>query len=120
MITDRFFYVSDVANEEHDDDSGASVMIPMSAIQGMGPASTELLDIYFQHGKKESHSSKLQLNVTKGKMTEVINTICASMNAGPHSDGVVVLADDITTDFDDTTRAAVYLHGAITGASLSI
>ena len=120
MTTDRYFYVRDVADEINDDDAGASAMIPMSAIQGIGPSSTTLLDIWFQHGKKESHSSKVALTVTKGKMTEVINTICAAMNAGPHSDGVVVLADDVTTDFDDSTRAAVYLHGAITGCALGI
>ena len=117
---ERYFYIRDVADEDSDDDSSASCMIPMSAIQGIGPGSTELLDIWFQHGKKESHSSRLRLNVTKGKMTQVISAICAAMNAGPHSDGVVVLADDSTTDFDDTERAAQYLHGDITGCALSI
>ena len=120
MITDRFFYIRDVADEDNDDDAGASAMIPMSAIQGIGPSSTTVLDIWFQHAKKESHSAKVALTVTKGKMTEVISAICSAMNAGPHSDGVVVLADDVTTDYDETTRAAVYLHGAITGCALGI
>ena len=120
MITDRYFYIRDVADEDNDDDAGASCMIPMSSIQGMGPSSITALNIYFQHAGNESHSSLLTLTVTRGKMTEVISAICSAMNSGPHSDGVVVLCDDAITDYDGTTRAAQYLHADITAAALTV
>ena len=48
---DRYFYFRDVANEDADTDDGASVMVPVKNITGIGPgtAITEL-DIWFQSG----------------------------------------------------------------------
>ena len=40
-----------------------------------------------------------------------------AMNDGPHSDGITVIADDTTTDFDGTTRSAVYFHQNVTACA---
>jgi ABC-type antimicrobial peptide transport system ATPase subunit len=54
------------------------------------------------------------LNVTAGKAKDVLVAIAEAANGHPHSDGVVVIADDATTDYDGTTKAAVYVHSGIT------
>ena len=95
---DRYFYFRDVANEDADTDDGASVMVPVKNITGIGPgtAITEL-DIWFQSGKNESHQSNARLTVTRGKMKQVTEEIVSAMNAGPNHDGVTVIYDAMTT-----------------------
>ena len=115
---ERYFYFRDVADEANDSDDGASVMVPVKNITAVAPgtAITEL-DIWFQSGKNESHQSNARLTVTRGKLKQVTEEIVSAMNAGPHSDGITVIADDTTTDYDDTTRAGKYLVSDITACS---
>ena len=44
----------------------------------------------------------------------VAEKIIQAINGGPHDDGWIVVADDTTTDFDASTRDAVYIHPNIT------
>ena len=48
------------------------------------------------------------------KSKNVLVAIAEAANGHPHSDGVVVIGDDATTDYDGTTKAAVYVHSGIT------
>ena len=107
---DNYFYFRAVADEDDDDDSAASVMLPVNKIQGMGPTGTTTLTIYFESERNEVISDTVALTVTAGKMKKVIHSLVSAMNRGPHSDGVTVIADDVTTDYDGTTRSAVYIH----------
>ena len=62
------------------------------------------------------------LNVNEGDHFEVMDAITSAINAGPHSDGFIVIADDmVTTDAPantfpaaDTAVAPVYIHKSIT------
>ena len=111
---DNYFYFRAVADEDDDDDSAASVMLPVNKIQGMGPSATTTLVIYFESERNEPMSDSVALTVTAGKMKKVIHSIVSAMNSGPHTDGVTVIADDVTTDYDGTTRNAVYIDPNIT------
>ena len=95
---ERYFYFRDVANEDADANSSASVMVPVKNITGIGPGSsiTEL-DIWFQSGKNETHQSNARLTVTRGKLKQVTEEIVSAMNAGPNHDGVTVIYDAMTT-----------------------
>ena len=125
---ERYFYIRDVADEVNDDDHGTSVMVPVKNITGIGAGSaiTEL-DVWFRSGKNESHSSKARLTVTRGKLKEVTAAIVSAMNAGPHHDGVTVLADICTTsngansiEGNDAAKVKQFLHGDITGVAVTI
>ena len=127
-MTDRFFYIRDVADEIDDDDASASVMVPMRNITGIGPGTLKTnLDVWFRHGKNETHQAKARLTVTQGKLKEVTAAIVSAMNAGPHHDGVTVLADVCATstnassiEGDDATKTTKFLHPDITGVAVSL
>ena len=111
---DNYFYFRTVADEDDDDDSAASAMVPVNKIQGIGAASTTSIQIFYDSPRNESVASSVILNINAGKMKKVIHSLISAVNKGPHSDGVTVIADDVTTDFDGTLRNAVYLDPDIT------
>ena len=127
---ERYFYFRDVADEANDSDDGTSVMVPVKNITGIGPASTETMNIWFQSGKNESHQSNALLTVTKGKLKQVTEEIVSAMNAGPNHDGVTVIYDAMTTVDnassiqglvlgDDGTVATRSLSSDITGVAFT-
>ena len=109
---DRYFYFRDVADEASDSDDGASVMVPVKNITGIGPASTTTMNVWFQSGKNESHQSNALLQVTQGKMKQVTEEIVSAMNAGPNHDGVTVIYDAVKTK--------QFLHADITGVDITV
>ena len=127
-MTDRFFYIRDVADEIDDDDASASVMVPMRNITGIGPGTLKTnLDVWFRHGKNETHQAKARLTVTQGKLKEVTAAIVSAMNAGPHHDGVTVLADVCVTsnhadsiEGNDAVKTKQFLHADITGVDITV
>ncbi len=125
---ERYFYFRDVADEVNDDDPSASVMVPVRNITGIGPGSsiTEL-DIWFRHGKNETHQAQARLTVTRGKLKQVTEEIVAAMNAGPNHDGVTVIYDAATTthhadsiEGNDVAKATRSLSSDITGLAMTI
>ena len=122
---DKYFYFRAVADEDNDDDSLASVMVPVNKITALEPSSAITnIRVWFEselnthvQDKVSLQNGYVDLTCTRGKLKEVMATIVAAMNAGPHSDGVTVIADDATTDYDGTTRKATYLHPDITACS---
>ena len=127
---DKYFYFRTVADEDDDDAITAdSVMMPVSKLRGVVPSNTgaagtsaDEVTLYFEPVANESSITdndfiimdSVLLNVTVGQAKKVCIAIAEAMNGGPHSDGIIVVADDATTDFDGTTKAAVYLHSGIT------
>jgi len=114
---DHYFYFRTVADEDDDDDSAASVMVPVGKIQGIYAASTTAIELAYESATNQPVCDTVQLAVTAGKMKKVIHSLVSAINRGPHHDGVTVVADDVTTDFDGTTRSAVYLDSDITACS---
>ena len=128
---DKYFYFRDVADEEDDDDYGASVIIPVGNITGLEPFSAITnIRVWYEGGHGRANSmdnypldrpsnlnSYVDLTVTRGKIKDVMRELVAAMNAGPHNDGVIVVFDSSTTDFDDTTRGTATLSNDITAIS---
>ena len=121
---DKYWYFRTSTDEEQDDDAASSIMLPVNRITGILPDSTTSLFIYFkQHTSKtlplevaNGKNGYVKLNITQGEVKNVIKILGADLNASDRSNptGITVIADNITTDFDDTTRAAVYIHPKIT------
>ena len=127
---DKYFYFRTVDDEDADDAITAdSVMMPVSKLRGVVPSNTgaagtsaDEVTLYFEPVANESSITdndfiimdSVLLNVTVGQAKNVCKAIAEAVNGGVHTDGIITVADDATTDFDGTTKAAVYLHSGIT------
>jgi len=121
----KFFYFRDATNEDADLTAAVSASVPVKNITAIAPASKTLIDIWFKNLKNEAVNDYAQLTVTEGKLREVTAELVSIMNGGPHSDGFVVIADNVvTTDGatsiqgNDIAVAAKYASADITGVAL--
>mgnify|MGYP003153486430 CR=1 FL=1 len=120
---EKFFYFRSQVDEDDDDDAASSVMLPVNCITGILPVSTTLLRIYFDQGTAvdplpetlQGINGYLDLAITENKSKDVIEALVEAANASGPSDGVILVADDSTTDFDGTARNPKYLHKDISG-----
>jgi len=115
---DKYWYFRNVANEDSDSNQATSIMLPLSKLVSMIPTSTTTMKIYFKkstHGTPVFESNitgqhgSVELTITQGKVKETIAALIALLNSGPkHNDGIKIISDNSTVDFDDTTRKAVH------------
>ena len=125
----KYFYFRTEADEDADDDKAVSAMIPVEKFRGAIPSnssagtSANVITLFFESALNMAGAGQngeiiiqdsVVLNVTVGQAKNVLVAIAEAANGHPHSDGVVVIGDDATTDFDNTTKAAVYVHPGIT------
>ena len=125
----KYFYFRTEADEDADDDKGVSAMIPVDRFRGAIPSnssagtSANVITLFFESAVNMAGAGQngeiiiqdtVVLNVTVGQAKNVLVAIAEAANGHPHSDGVVVIGDDATTDYDGTTKAAVYVHSGIT------
>ena len=128
----KFLYFRTVADEANDGVTGlntnnpSSFMHPADNLVAMQPTSDTILTLYFKpalaHNKYSTGlRDTVNLNVTQGDTFEVMAAITdaiASPTRG-HSDGFIVIADDVTTTdsattaLDDLTVSGKYIHGSI-------
>ena len=129
----KFLYFRTVADEANDGVTGlntnnpSSFMHPADNLVAMQPTSDTILTLYFKpalaHNKYNTGlRDTVNLNVTQGDTFEVMAKITdaiASPTRG-HSDGFIVIADDVTTTdsatsaLDDLAIAGTYIHNSIT------
>ena len=125
----KYFYFRTDADEDDDDAKSNSAMIPVDRFRGAIPTnssagtSANVITLYFESALNMAGAGQngeiiiqdtVVLNVTVGQAKNVLVAIAEAANGHPHSDGVVVIGDDATTDYDGTTKAAVYVHSGIT------
>ena len=126
----KYFYFRTDADEDDDDAKSNSAMIPVDRFMGAIPTNSgsagtaaDEITMYFKSALNQTGTGQngeiiiqdtVLLNVTAGKAKDVCVAIAEAANGHPHSDGVVVIADDATTDYDGSTKAAVYVHSGIT------
>tara|TARA_R100001129_G_scaffold69716_1_gene47556 strand:+ start:124 stop:543 length:420 start_codon:yes stop_codon:yes gene_type:complete len=125
----KYFYFRTEADEDADDDKAVSAMIPVDKFRGAIPTNSSggtaanVITMYFDSAINMAGAGQngeiiiadtVVLNVTAGKAKDVLVAIAEAANGHPHSDGVVVIGDDATTDYDGSTKAAVYVHSGIT------
>ena len=133
----KFLYFRTVADEANDGVTGlktntpSSFLFPASTLTAIQPTDDGLLTLYFTPALNTVNSAgplrdTVVLNVTEGDHFEVMEAITSAI-ANPsrgHSDGFIVIADDVTTTdalasppdgpAADTKIAAKYIHGSIT------
>ena len=125
----KYFYFRTEADEDADDDKARSAMIPVDRFRGAIPSnssagtSANVITLFFESALNMAGAGQngeiiiqdtVVLNVTVGQAKNVLVAIAEAANGHPHSDGVVVIADDATTDYDGSTKLAVYVHSGIT------
>ena len=131
----KYLYFRSKADEEDDDSMSDSIIIPVEAITGIlpGDAAGAAVDddnrmvIFFETYRKGSMSwatgdlqhmeqnGAIVLDLTEaGKYKEAMRDLVEVFNGNPR-DKVVIVADDSTIDFDDSTRAAKYASKYISG-----
>ena len=123
----KYWYFRTVADEDDDDDVNSSHMLSVSDLTGMVITSTTQITLYFRQytghmsmvESANRQNGRVRLTVTAGKTKQVLETLVATINASDRSNptGITIIADDSTTDFDNTTRGAKYIHPGITGIS---
>tara|TARA_Y100000401_G_C8225121_1_gene175303 strand:+ start:218 stop:628 length:411 start_codon:yes stop_codon:yes gene_type:complete len=122
----KYFYFRTEAAVGDDDDKARSAMIAVDKFRGAiptnssGGTSANVVTLFFDSAVNMKGagqngeiiiSDTVVLNVTAGKAKDVCIAIAEAANGHPHSDGVVVVADDAA---DDANGKAVYLHTGIT------
>ena len=119
----KYFYFRNEADEDDDDAAVDSGMVPVANITGLLPTSTTALTVFWKSQKNESIQDSVALTCTQGKVKDVIQAMVQVMNDGPHSDGITVIADDSTVEFDGAagSKTAIYFNEHVTAcAALSV
>lgn len=132
MKIDKWLYFRTTDTETNDDgDTGTagisptSVCFPASAIQAMSAGSTSSVVIRVDSlitpnqgpsGQRRSYHGydNVKFNVTAGKVHEVIEALTRAINNNQHTDGFIVVADDVTTAYGGATVKAEYFHPHVT------
>ena len=128
----KFLYFRTVADEANDGVTGlktnnpSSFMFDADNLCAMQPTSDTILTMYFKpalaHGAGMANlRDTVNLNVTQGDTFEVMAAITDAISnpSRGHSDGFIVIADDVTTTdsatsaLNDLTVAGQYIHGSI-------
>ena len=129
----KFLYFRTVADEANDGVTGlktsapSSFMFPADTLTAMQPTSDTALTLYFSSALNNNNAvgglrDTVVLNVSQGDIFEVMSAITDAI-ANPargHSDGFIVIADDVaTTDsavtaLNDLTVSPRYAHASIT------
>ena len=129
MAENTMLYFRSVADEDNDDgaESAAvnltSLLIPASRLRWMNPTSDTLLTLYFDSIKNTEGADNtdtevtiadsVALTISSNQHREVMNGIVQAINAS--KTGLIVVADDVTTNVAGSTVAAEYIHPDITG-----
>jgi|TARA_R100000479_G_C6357958_1_gene191800 hypothetical protein len=111
-MIEKYLYFRTTDTIGNDDDAAQSLMIPLSRFRGMLPSNSgangtaaDELTLFFESVNNEhSHADNdfiihdtVLLNITVGKSLQVIKAIGEAITGHKHSDGVIVIADDLST-----------------------
>ena len=129
MNQEVLLYFRTVADEDNDDNNGAqtSCCFPASRLRAMNPTSDTALPLYFDSLKNTEGADNqadeitiadtVALTVKANTHEAVMKALVRAINgkkSNPKSDGILVVADDVTTNVAGTTVAATYFDANIT------
>lgn len=132
MKIEKWLYFRTVTNETNDDgDAGSSgheptsICFPANAIGSMGVASTSSVRIKLNNlkndqepevGRRRNYAGddRVTINCTAGKAFEVMEALSQAISNNSHTDGLIVVADDVTTNAAGATVKAEYFHPHVT------
>ena len=127
----KYLYFRTVADEANDGVTGlktstpSSFLFPADSLTAIQPTDDAVLTLYFKPALANSVGGlrdQVHLNVNEGDHYEVMSAITDAI-ANPsrgHSDGFIVIADDVTTTdsavtaLNDLAVPAKYIHNSIT------
>ena len=118
---EKYLYFRTVADEDDDDAAADTLALPARRIVAMAPSADTTITVWFEsvNNMQTDGANELVLKdsavitITAHRHKKVLQSIVRAINGGPHSDGFIVVADDTTTDYDGTTRDAVYIDNDI-------
>ena len=118
---EKYLYFRTVADEDDDDAAADTLALPARRIVAMAPSADTTITVWFEsvNNMQTDGANELVLKdsavitITAHRHKKVLQSIVRSINGGPHSDGFITVADDTTTDFDGTTRTAIYIDDDI-------
>ena len=118
---EKYLYFRTVADEDDDDAAADTLALPARRIVAMAPSADTTITVWFEsvNNMQTDGANELVLKdsavitITAHRHKKVLQSIVRSINGGPHSDGFITVADDATTDFDGTTRTAIYIDDDI-------
>ena len=129
MNQEVLLYFRTVADEDNDDNNGAqtSVCFPASKLRAMNPTADSTLTLYFDslrnHQGDEDQadevtvSDEVALTITANTHKDVMIALIQAINgkkSNPKSDGILVVADDVTTNVAGSAVNAVYFNSNVT------
>ena len=130
-MEEKYLYFRTVADQDDNDGIDDSIYVKASSITGMFPTSATAITIFFESVKNQAGngtddenviSDSVIINHTAGLGKQVLQTIVRAINstAPLYNDGVITVADDVTTTYLTSTAAAdetvlaKYIDGGIT------
>ena len=130
----KMLFFRTVANEDAADGIDDQLCIAANRLVSISPASATTIEMLFGSVKNnilmnnsQLTYDKVTLTVTQGDIQEVMDALVAKINSYPHSNGFIVIADDMTTTdsavtaLDDQTVSTQYAHPSISGiASITV
>ena len=129
MNQEVLLYFRTVADEDNDDNNGAqtSCCFPASRLRAMNPTSDTALTLYFDSLKNTEGADNqadeitiadtVALTVTANTHEAVMKALVRAINgkkSNTKSDGILVVADDVTTNVAGATVAATYFDANVT------
>ena len=116
MINDKYLYFRTQADQADDDGIDDSLYLPARQIRAIVPTSTTAITIFFESmyntwGNVAEDlnviSDSVIINCTAGKVRQVMETLVRSINSNKlYGDGIIVVADDVTTTYLTSSAAA--------------
>ena len=136
MITDKYLYFRTVDDQDADAAIANSLYLPARQITALVPTSTSALTIFFEsmynnQGGTDNEvviSDSVIVNCTAGKVRQVMETLVRAINSNKlYGDGIIVVADDVTTTYltssaaaDETVGAKILDSGITTCGAITI
>ena len=132
MNQEVLLYFRTVADEDNDDNNGAqtSCCFPASRLRAMNPTGDTALTLYFDSLKNTEGADDqadeitiadtVALTVTANTHEAVMKALVRAINgkkSNPKSDGILVVADDVTTNSADAAVAATYFDANVTACA---
>ena len=128
MNKEVLLYFRTVADEDNDDNNGAqtSVVFPASKLRAMNPTADASLMLYFDslrntegaddQADEITIADTVVLTITANTHEAVMKSIVRAINgkkSNPKADGLLIVADDVTTNVAGATVVAEYVDANI-------
>lgn len=109
----RYFYFRDVSDIGNDDASDDSLLVPVENIKAFSLLNDTTVGVHYEaitydDGQNATmNTERVDLTINAATGHKVIQALCEATNQGPHHDGIVTIADDVTSTYFNGDVTAV-------------